>query len=175
MPKTRQQKEITVDSLAQGLKQAKGVVFANFQGLTVAQSEDLRKKCRQEGIKVLAAKKTLLQRALELSGLKEVDSKSFQGGVATFLAEQDEVAAARVVNAFSKDHELVSIFGGVLEGKYLSVEMVKSLARLPGRTELLSKMVGSLNAPVSGFVNVLAGNLRNLIGVLQNIKNAKTT
>jgi large subunit ribosomal protein L10 len=173
MPKTRKQKEATVESLQQNLQTAKAVVFANFQGLTVAQSEELRKKCRGEGIKVLATKKTLLQRALEQVGLKDIDSRSFQGGVATFLAERDEVSAAKIVQTFSKDHELVTIFGGVLEGKFIDAVAVKNLASLPSKQELLAKMVGSMNAPVSGFVNVLAGNLCNLVGVLNNIKNAK--
>lgn len=173
MPKTRQQKEATVESLKKSLTEAKGVVFANFQGLTVAQSEELRKKCRDQGVEVLAAKKTLLQRALEASGLSNVDSKAFEGGVATFLAERDEIAAAKVVNTFAKDHELVTIFGGILEGKFLEPSGVKSLASLPSKEQLLAQLVGSINAPVSGFVNALAGNLRNLVGVLNNIKNTK--
>lgn len=175
MPKTRQQKEATVESLTNNLQQAKGVVFANFQGLTVAESEELRKNCREQGVKVLATKKTLLKRALDSIGLGEVDSKGFLGGVATFVAEQDEVSAARIVSNYAKNHELVSIFGGILEGKFIPTIQVKNLASLPSRDELLSKMVGSLNAPISGLVNVFAGNLRNLLGVLNNIKNTKAS
>ena len=65
MPKTKQQKQATVESLVAGLKTAKGVVFANFQGLTVAQTENLRKEARRAGVSVLAAKKTLIKRALD--------------------------------------------------------------------------------------------------------------
>ena len=173
MPKSKQQKETTVASLKTGLQQAKAVVFANFQGLTVAQSEELRKLSRVENVEMLAAKKTLVKRALEEAGITDIDPSAFQGGVATFLATGDEVAPARIVSTFAKKHEVMTIFGGILEGKFVDAAGVKALAALPSKHELLSKLVGTLNAPVSGFVNVLAGNLRNLVNVLNNIKEAK--
>lgn len=173
MPKTKIQKEATIKSLEDGLKAAKAVVFANFQGLTVAESEELRRECRKNNITVVAAKKTLVKRACEDLGLKDIDPKVFAGGVATFMALGDEVSAAKIVNTFAKTHEVLKIFGGVLEGKFVDVAVVKSLASLPSKQELLSRLVGSLNAPVSGFVNVLAGNLRGLVGVLNNIAKAK--
>lgn len=172
MAKNKQQKQDEVTALVAGLKSAKGVVFANFQGLTVADSETLRRNCRKESVGVLAAKKTLLKRACNEAGLTNVDPTVFAGGVATFYGS-DEVTPAKIVNTFSKDHEVVFIYGGILEGKFVDAIQVKRLAALPSKTELLSKMVGSLNAPISGFVNALAGNLRNLVGVLNNIKNAK--
>ena len=174
MPKTKQQKQVTVKSLVDGLKQAKAVVFANFQGLKVSESEELRKECRKNDIKVLAAKKTLVKRACEDIGLANVDPKVFQGGVATFMGMNDEVVAAKVVNTFAKTHDVLKIFGGTLEGKFVDAGAVKSLAALPSKTELLARLVGSINAPVSGFVSVLAGNLRNLVGVLNNIAKAKS-
>lgn len=173
MPKSKQQKETTVATLVEGLKQSKGAVFANFQGLTVAAAEDLRRKCRAEGISMLVAKKTLIKRALGDIGLTEVDPQIFEGGVATFTATKDEISAAKVVQEFAKTHDVVKVYGGILEKKFIEAAMVKSLASLPSKQELLSKMVGSLNAPISGFVNALAGNIRNLVGVLNNIKNAK--
>lgn len=173
MPKSRQQKQTTVESLIDGLKQAKGVVFANFQGLTVAETEELRGQCFKENVEMLVAKKTLVKRAFEEVGLKDVNPKTFQGGVATFVAQNDEISPAKIVSNFAKKHEMVTVYGGVLEGKFIDKAMVKSLSALPGKQELLAKMVGSLNAPVSGFVNVLAGNLRGLVSVLNNIKNAK--
>lgn len=173
MPKTKQQKQSTVTALVDGLKSAKGTVFANFQGLKVSEAEELRRECRKNNIKVVAAKKTLVKRACEDVGLKDINPKVFSGGVATFMAADDEVSAARIVNTFAKTHEIVTIFGGILEGKFVDASAVKSLAGLPSRQELLSRLVGSINAPVSGFVNALAGNLRNLVGVLNNIKSAK--
>lgn len=164
MPKTKQQKQVTVESLTSGMKDAKGVVFANFQGLTVAQSEELRREARKQGVSVLAAKKTLVRRALEAIGLAQ-STDPFQGGVAAFMGN-DEIAPAKVVASFAKKNEVVTIFGGILEGKFIDASMVKNLSALPGKQELLGRMVGSLNAPISGFVNVNAGILRGLFNVL---------
>ena len=75
MPKTKQQKEETIKSLEDGLKAAKAVVFANFQGLKVSEAEELRRECRKNDIKVIAAKKTLVKRACEDMGLKDIDPK----------------------------------------------------------------------------------------------------
>jgi large subunit ribosomal protein L10 len=172
MPKTKQQKQETVASLSAGLKQSKSVVFANFQGLKVSEAEELRKTCRKEGVNVLAAKKTLLKIACAEVGLTDIDPLIFTGGVASFFGS-DEVCPAKVVHNFGIKHEVVGIYGGVLEGKFISTAEVKSLALLPGKTELLGKLVGTLQAPISGFVNVLAGNMRNLVNVLNNIKEAK--
>lgn len=172
MPKSKQQKQGTVETLVSGLKSAKGVVFANFQGLTVAQAEELRKNARKEGITVLAAKKTLVKRALEEAGLSGVDTKSFQGGVATFIGN-DEVTPARIVQTFAKKNEIVSIFGGILEGKFVDASMVKNLAMLPSKQELLGKLVGSMNAPISGFVRVNAAVIRSLMNVLNAYKDKK--
>lgn len=172
MPKSKIQKKATVDSLSEGIKNAKGVVFANFQGLTVAQTEELRKNARKEGVSVIAAKKTLVKRALEEVGLGSTDTAAFQGGVAAFIGK-DEISPAKVVASFAKKNEIVSIFGGILEGKFIDSAMVKSLSALPGKQELLSKMVGSLNAPISGFVNVNASILRGLMNVLNAYKEKK--
>ncbi|KKU26062.1 MAG: 50S ribosomal protein L10 [Candidatus Magasanikbacteria bacterium GW2011_GWA2_46_17] len=172
MPKTKQQKQVTVQSITKGLREAKSVVFANFQGLKVSEAEELRKNARKENIEVLAAKKTLLKRAFDEAGLSGVDPSAFQGGIATFFGN-DEVAPAKIVNSFAKTHDVVTIFGGVLEGKFIDAAGVKNLAALPGKTELLGRLVGTLQAPISGFVNALAGNIRNIVNVLNNIKEAK--
>jgi large subunit ribosomal protein L10 len=173
MPKTKQQKKVIVENLGEDVKKAKAVVFANFQGLTVKDSEDLRQKCRQEGVGVTVAKKTLLRKVCEELGFEDINPKTFEGGVATFTSADDEVAPARVVANFAKQNDKVIIFGGVLENKFIAGDYVKSLAALPSKQELLGKLVGSINAPVSGFVNVLAGNLRSLVNVLNNIKESK--
>ncbi len=173
MAKTKQQKQDTINNLTEGLKNAKAAVFANFQGLTVEQSQDLRSVCREAGINVLAAKKTLVKQVCDDLKLEGVNPTNFEGGVATFMATDEETSAARIVNTFAKEHKIVEIFGGILEGKYISGDEVKYLANLPTKQELLAKFVGTINAPVSGFVNVLAGNIRNLVSVLSNIKEAK--
>jgi len=172
MPKSKQQKQETIQDLTSGLKTAKGVVFANFQGLTVAKSEELRKNARAEGITMLAAKKTLVKRALDEAGFSGIDTAPFQGGVATFIGS-DEVTPAKIVSLFAKKNELVTIFGGIMDGKFIDASMVKSLAALPSKQELLTKLVGSMNAPISGFATVSAGVIRSLYNVLNAYKEKK--
>ncbi|MFH1790163.1 MAG: 50S ribosomal protein L10 [bacterium] len=174
MAKTKEQKQEAVKKLVNGIGDAKGVVFANFQGLTVEQAQNLRSACKKEDISVLAAKKTIVARACQQAGLEDVDCKGFDGGIATFMSMDDEVAAARVVNDFAKGHNVVRIFGGVLEGNYIDQTSVQNLAKLPSKQHLLGQVVGVINAPISGFVNALAGNMRNLLGVLNNLKEAKS-
>jgi large subunit ribosomal protein L10 len=74
---------------------------------------------------------------------------------------------------FVKGRETMSFVGGILENKGIEPSMVTSLSKLPGKQELLGQLVGTLNAPISGFVNVLAGNLRGLVNVLNAVKDKK--
>ncbi|MDP2693058.1 MAG: 50S ribosomal protein L10 [bacterium] len=172
MAKTKQQKEKSLQSLVDGIKNAKSVVFANFQGLKVSESEELRSICRNQNISFVASKKTLLKKALTDAGF-DIDTKAFEGGVAVVLGIEDEVAPAQTVAKFAKTHKVVSIFGGVLEGKYIDATKVAKLASLPSKQQLLGQLVGTLNAPISGFVRVLAGNMSGLVNVLNRIKEAK--
>ncbi|MDD5043419.1 MAG: 50S ribosomal protein L10 [Patescibacteria group bacterium] len=170
MPKTKQKKQEILKSFKDKLATAKAVVFAKFTGLTVKDITDLRNKCRKEGVFYGVAKKTLLKKALDEAGF----NLPLDGEIAVAFSEKDEVAAAKILDIFAKDHEQVKFLSGILENKILTAEEVKGLAKLPSKKELLAKMVGSIQAPVSGFVNVLAGNLRGLANVLNAIKNQKT-
>jgi len=172
MPKSKQQKAQSMSDLTSSLKESKGAVFANFQGLKVSDFEDMRKQARDSQIKVQVVKKTLVKKVFDDLSIS-ADPKSFGGGVVT-VSGVDEVSAAKLVVDFAKKHDMVKVFGGLLEGKFTDEAGVKRLASLPSKQELLSMLVGTLNAPISGFVNVLAGNLRNLVGVLNNIKDAKS-
>jgi len=173
MAKSKQQKELTVKSLTDKLGRAKAVVFANFEGLTVSQVTKLRNECRVSNVDYLVAKKTLLKKALELVGLKDIEPKAMAGGITTVLAYDDEVVAAKVLSKFAKDNPALKIAGGILENKFVAVATVNSLASIPSREELLAKAVGSIAAPLSGLVKVLHGNLRNLVFVLQAIREKK--
>ena len=92
-----------------------------------------------------------------------------------FFGYEDEVVPAKIVDEFKKTHEeQINFIGGVLENNFLSAEKIQELAKLPSKQELYAKIVGSLNAPISGFVNVLAGNMRNLVYVLKAIEEKKS-
>jgi large subunit ribosomal protein L10 len=174
MPKTREQKRTMLKGLEEKVGRAKSVVFATFNALEVKESEELRNILRAEQSELIVAKKTLLNLALKSNQIEGAEPKGFDGQVATILSYGDEVGAAKILDKFRKEHDgRIEFAGGVLEGKFIDKASVIALAKLPSKHELLSKLVGSLNAPVSGFVNVLAGNLRGLVNVLNAVKDSK--
>ncbi|HZJ41410.1 MAG TPA: 50S ribosomal protein L10 [Patescibacteria group bacterium] len=176
MPKNKQQKEEIVKSLKEKIAQAKSVVFAGFNALGVKDNEDLRTKLREENSEYYVAKKTLLEKAFADSDIKDLDTRKYEGKVAAIFSYEDEVASAKILGEFKKDKEKkdkILFLGGILENKLLSREQVEALSLLPSKNELYAKMVGSMNAPISGFVNVLAGNLRGLANVLKAISEKK--
>ena len=174
MPKSKSQKQVIVDDLAEKFSKMKSVAFVHFFGLKVKNIEDLRKRCRKEGIDYVVAKKTLLKRALEKSGITGVNPEELNGEVATAFSYQDEVAAAKLLAAFAREHEPLKFVGGILEGKLIDAKGMKALAALPGKKELLGQLVGTIQGPVRGFVTVLAGNLRGLVQVLSALQKSKS-
>lgn len=171
MPKTRAQKAEIVAKVADRFKRMKAVAFSSVSGYTMAQADTLRDKAREANVDVFVAKKTLLKLAAKEAGLPTLEN--LDGSVLTAVAYGDEVSAAKLLKELGKDNEAMSLLGGILEGKLVDAEGVKRLAALPSKQQLLGQLVGTLNAPVSGFVNVLAGNIRGLVTVMNAIKEKK--
>ncbi len=175
MPKNKIQKQEIFRDLNERIKKSKSVVFAGFNALGVKDNEVLRSKLREEGGEYYVAKKTLLDLALKENKI-EVDIKVLDGKVAAVFSYEDEVASAKILGNFLKDKEKadkIVFLGGVLDGKFLDKSQVEALSKLPSKQELYAKLVGSLNSPISGFVNVMAGNLRGLVTVLKAVAEKK--
>lgn len=172
MPKNRAQKAQQLEALTQAVNRT-GVVFFSHAGLKVNELEALRSQMRTEQSSVLVAKRNLLLLALKNQGIT-CDPATFPGAVAVAMGD-DAVMPAKILATFKAKHEAVSFYGGVLEHAFMSATQVEQLSTLPGKQELLAKMVGSLQAPISGFVNVLAGNLRGLVTVLDAVRAQKTS
>ncbi len=174
MPKNKEQKKEILRDLDEKIKKSKSIVFATFDALEVKDNEELRNNLKKENGEYYVSKKTLLDLAFKNNSLSDIDIKNLPGKVAAVFAYEDQVSPAKVVFNFRKNHEgKIDFVGGVLDGKMISKEDVENLAKLPSKQELYAKLVGSLNAPVSGFVNVLAGNLRGLVTVLKAIGDTK--
>lgn len=168
MPKTKEQKRTILKELNDKISKAKSIIFARYNALTVKENEELRAKLRQENNEYYVAKKTLFSLALKDKAIAGLDIKKFTGQVAAIFGYADEVSPAKIVGQFKKDKEgKIEFIGGILENKYLDISEVTNLATLPGKQELYARIVGSINAPVSGLVNALAGNIRNLVQVLK--------
>ncbi len=173
MAKTRQQKADAVSEIADKLRVAKGASFSQVSGFTMSQADALRAKGKEKGVDIFIAKKTLLGLAAKDAQIADLDPRTFKGSILTAVSSTDEIAPAKLIKEFTKDTESLTLVAGILEGRGIGAEQVAHLASLPSKEELLARMVGSLNAPISGFVNVLAGNLRGLVVVLNAIKETK--
>lgn len=174
MAKTKAQKKEILDGLKEKLDDMKSAVFVNFSGIPVKEINGLRNTCKDENISYIVAKKTLLKKILKDKGLADIKDDDFNGEVATVISFEDEIAPAKLVSIFFKDHDKMKILGGVLEGELINEDKVKALAKLPSKPELLAKVVGSIASPLSGFVNVLSGNLRNFVYALNAISEKKS-
>lgn len=174
MPKTRAQKAEIVTKVADRFKSMKAVAFSSVSGYTMAQADALRAKAREANVEVFVTKKTLLKLAAKEAGLPALSEDILQGSVLTAVAYDDEVSAAKLLKEIAKENEAMQLLGGILEGNVIDAAGAKRLAALPSKHQLLGQLVGTLNAPVSGFVNVLAGNIRGLVTVMAAIKDKKT-
>lgn len=173
MQQTKLQKEALVAQVAQKVKDSKALVFANFKGVTVKDLTAIRRELAKSGSSWQVLKKTLLNIALKEAGV-EVDARKLDGQVGVAFSH-DEVAAAKVLSDFNKNNKDVplAIEGGSLGSKELSALEIKALAKLPSQQELRGILVGTLQAPLTGFVRVLSGNLRGLVQVLKAVEEKK--
>lgn len=173
MAKTRAQKAEVVAKIADRLKRMKGAAFSQAVGYTMADADKLRAKAAEKNVDVFVAKKTLLALAAKEAGVSGVDRETLDGSVLVAVSYSDEVSAAKLLKDLAKEKETIKMLAGVLEGKFVGESEVKRLADLPSKEQLLGQLVGTLNAPVSGFVNVLAGNLRGLVTALKAVQEKK--
>jgi large subunit ribosomal protein L10 len=176
MPKSKLQKQEILRDLKEKISKSKSVVFAQFNTLTVKDNEVLRKDLKKENSEYYVAKKTLFEIAFKEKNISEGAIRGFDGKIAAIFGYGDEVAPAKVVDKFLHDKEKenkIAFVGGIIADKFMSAAEMKQIAKLPSKLELYSQLVGSLNAPISGFVNVLAGNMRGLLTVLKAIEEKK--
>lgn len=176
MAVAREVKEKAVQQLSSDLSRIKLAVLTDYRGLTVKEVEDLRAKLRAEGMDYRVTKNTLLRIATsQHPTLKSIDPASFTGPMALAMGYDDEVAPARVIFQFAKAHQALEIVGALTpDGQLLDAAAVKALASLPTRQELLGQVVGTIAAPLSGFMQVMSGNLRGIVNVLNAIKDLES-
>lgn len=173
MAKSRQQKAAELSQLREKLAQSKSVAFVHYLGLKVNDAQELRRSLRAAQCELVVAKKTLIAILAEEAGMQREAIKGFTGDVGIVFSYQDEVSAAKVIAEYAKKQKLVSFHGGILEGNLISESQMNALSKIPSRQELLAKMLGSLNSPLSGLVSVLNGNLRGLVQTLSQVAEKK--
>ncbi|HAR54683.1 TPA: 50S ribosomal protein L10 [Patescibacteria group bacterium] len=168
VPKTRMQKTAQLTKLVDKLQSSKAVVLTEFTGLTMENLDSLRAKARKEGVSFQVAKNTLLDKAAKEAGIEGLITQKAGKQIAIATDGNDEVAISKLIYQFAKDNsEKIKIFAGILEKKMVSVDVINQLAQLPNREELLSKLVGSMSAPISGFIRVLNGPTQSFYNVVK--------
>ncbi len=170
-------KQAVVAQLKEQLESAKGVVLTSYKGLTVAQDTELRRELREAGVSYHVVKNTMLRIAAKEAGIEGIE-EHLEGTTAFAFSTEDAVAPAKVICGFIKknkleDAEVLTVKVGMVEGKVIGVDEVKALAALPSREELIARLLGSMNAPISNTVNVLQGVIRNAVYVLDAIRSQK--
>lgn len=167
-------KAAVVEEMKEKLQSAQGAVFVGFSGLSVADVTKLRRKFREGGVEYKVVKKTLTRIAADELGFNDLDAV-LEGPTAIAYSAEDTVAPAKILKDFIKETktEALTVKAGIADGQVIDAAAVEALASLPSREELLAKLVGSMQAPISGLVNVLQGNIRNMVYVLDAVRAKK--
>ncbi len=164
MPTSKEKKEEIIKDLKEKIKEQKSIVFVKIKDYKTKDLEALKKELKQQECSFLVTKKTLLNIALKEM---KMDSVPFQTQFGLAFSFKDEVVPAKIVQKKATNK---NILGGFLENELKSKEEMVALAKLPSKDMLLQQLVGSISSPISGFLNVLQGNIKGLMCVLSSIK-----
>jgi len=162
---TRDKKNELVAEMGELIGNAKAIVFASYDGLSVADAQKLRADAREAGITIRVIKNRLVRVAMGTNDTyKNTDVSMLTGQLLYALSDEDEVAPAKVLNAFAKNNDALTIVGGFSnEGTVLSASDVISLASLPSKNQLIGEVIAQLLSPVHDVTNALQGNLHALL------------
>jgi large subunit ribosomal protein L10 len=168
MALTKQKKSDIVEGVASLLGNSKLTVLASYPGTSVKAMQSLRKGASEGGTSVHVIKNRLVIKALEKDDKwKAIDTTVLKGQLLYAFNSDDEVAPAKALADFAKANPTLEFVGAIsIDGQFMSSEDVKVLANLPSKDQLRGQLVGLLGAPLSAFVNVIAGNIRGVITVL---------
>src|SRR5438105_372599 len=171
--KTRAQKAEEIAELTQEIGKANNAFLIDFKGITVPQVTELRKQVRVTTSGDLDVKITLALLALKDSPIVAM-REQFSGPTAIAFNANDAVVLAKALTKFAKDVPAVRFKGALLNGQVVPTEQIQTIATLPSREELVSKLLYVLQSPMRGLATVLQANIRNLAVVLDQIGKQKT-
>src|SRR6266536_2422775 len=168
MAVTRAKKKEQVEKLTGELKNVSSMIVATYSKLTVMQDFELRKALRSSGAKYRVVKNTLAQRASK--GTRVEDAlKNLQGVTSIAYTEGDPVALAKALSKYAKDHPEFSFKTGVVEGRVISVKEIESLATMPSKQEIYSKLLFLMQAPAQRLVTAMNAVGRDLAVVINQV------
>ena len=147
-------KQPVVQAIAEDVKDAVSVVLVDYRGLTVAEDTEMRKQLREAGVVYKVCKNTMMKRAFEGTDFAALD-EHLEGPSAIAISKDDATAPARILAKFAKTAPALEIKAGVVEGTFYDANGMKAIANVPSREELLSKLLGSLQSPITNLARVL--------------------
>ncbi len=164
----RAQKEKLVEELGQIFESSGVVVVSHYEGLTVAEMQDLRARMRDVGGSVRVAKNKLAKIALE--GQPCASIASYLSGMTVLTFSEDPVAAAKVSEEFAKDNKKFEILGGAMGENALDRAGVTAVSKMPSREELIASIVGCIGAPASNIAGAIGAPASNIAGILSTLE-----
>lgn len=147
-------KKPVVEEISEKIKDAQAVVLVDHRGLTVAQDTELRKKLREEGVTYKVYKNTMMNFAFKGTDFEQLGDL-LNGPSAMAVSTTDPAAPARVLYDFAKQAKALEIKGGVIEGKFYDAAAMTEIAEIPSKDVLLSKLLGSMQSPITNFARVI--------------------
>jgi large subunit ribosomal protein L10 len=165
-----------VGKVTEEINASKAVYFADYLGLNVEQINNLRSKMFKQNIKMQVVKNTLIKHALENAGYSVEKNQFLTGATALVYGKEDPVIPAKVLTAFKKETKDLGkpeVKAILFEGEFLNAEKVNEIADLPNRDVLLGKFLSGLSYPMQQFLGVLQASMRNMVVVLNALKDKK--
>ncbi len=165
-------KKLVVEEITSKIKASKSVVFVDYNKLTVAEVSELRNKCREAGCEYKVYKNTLVRKAFNELGYNQFDEAL--NGPTAIAFSADEVTAAKLMTKAAKDYDgKIVLKCAFSDNAYVDKKGVEALATMPSREELVAKMLGSMQAPLSNFAGVLTNLMSGIVRVLNGIAESK--
>ena len=147
-------KQPIVEEISEAIKDAQSVVLVDYRGLTVAQDTQLRKELREAGVIYKVYKNTMMNFAFKGTDFEAL-APFLEGPSAAAISKTDATAPARVIAKFAKTAKDLEIKAGVVEGQFYDAKGMEAIASIPGREELLSKLLGSIQSPIANFARCM--------------------
>lgn len=174
MAKSRSQKEALLETYKNLLKDSSGFIAVNATGIEASRVVELKKTLKGLGSNITVIKNSLFKIAMDDEN-HPVEAKDFSNQTAVVSYTEDPTVVAKEIAKVQKDTEAFEAKFGMVDGSFLAGSKVMELATIPSREELLAKLLGTLNAPLSGFASVITGNVRGFVRVIQQVSEQKET
>ena len=166
---SKAKKDTLVADLTALLSDAKLTAYARYQGMTVAELQELRKLARENNVKIKVVKNRLVRVAMnEIGVYKDTDTTGLAGQLVYAISSEDEVAPAKILAEFAKTHPALELAGGFNDtGKALDQAEITTLAKMPSKNELIAQVVAQLLSPATDTISALSGGLSGILSGLE--------